>query len=90
MTAARSGFKRGDGENPGDQVRIPTAGERYGLGETSASLGHVAVQYLVMKDRGYSQPRVFNQPFLHRVSEDGSLARVHTLVLSGNLPDPVL
>ena len=90
MAAARSGLERGGRENPGDEVGIPSAGQRKGLGKTGASLGHVAVQYFVMKNRRYAQPRVLNQPLLNCVGKDGSFARAHALSLSGDLPDPVL
>ena len=89
MAATRSGFERGGGEDPGDEIRIPTAGHGYRLRKTGASLGHVAVQYFVMKNRRYAQPGVLDQPLLHCVGEDRSLARAHSLSLSGDLPDPV-
>jgi hypothetical protein len=51
---------------------------------------HVAMQRFVVKDRRNPQPRVLDQEFLHCIGEEGRCARVLTLPLPGNLPDPVL
>src|SRR5687767_3968526 len=90
VATARSSFKRGGGENPRDEIRIKTAGERQGLRKACASLGHVTVQDFVMKNRGYSQPGVLDQPFLNCVRKQGSLAGAHSFSLSGDLADSVL
>ena len=89
MAAARSRFEGGHRKDFADEIRIPTTGERYWLRETRAPLGHVAVQYFIMKDRGDAQPTVFNEPLLDCIGEDGSLTRTLSFSLSRNLPDSV-
>src|SRR5678815_2362562 len=89
LAAASSGFKRPGGKNFCDEIRIPGTGECDWLRETGTSFGHMAVQNLVMKDRGNPQTCVFNQPPLRRVCKDSSFARSFLLTLSRDLPDPV-
>src|SRR5258708_5267923 len=90
MTAARSCLERPSRKHFADKFGIPGAGQRDRLRKACASQSHVTVQDFVMKYRRDSQPRIFEQPLLHGVSEDRSLAWAHVFTLSGDLPDPVL
>src|SRR5205085_8101033 len=59
MTAARSGLLGCRCENARHQLGVPTRSQRDWLRKAGAALGHVAVQYLVVKDYGNSETRVF-------------------------------
>ncbi len=72
-----------------DELRIPRGSQRDRLRKTRAALGHVSVQYLVMKNRGNTESRVFEQPFLHGVGERRTLARILAFSLPRDLANTV-
>src|SRR5437899_723885 len=89
MTSARPCLLRGGSEKLKNELRVPRSRQRNRLRKTRAALGHVTVQNLVMKNRGNPEPRVFDQPLLHRVGKDSSLARTFALALTCDLADAV-
>src|SRR5262249_47385983 len=89
LTAARARFERAGSEDFRDELRIPGRGECDRLWEAGAALAHVAVKYLVMKNRGNAEPRVLHQPLLHCVGKRRGFARAFAFSLSRDLADAV-
>ena len=89
MTAARACFECSGGEDFGDELRVPRGRERNRLRKTRTALGHVSVQYLVVKNRGNAESRVFEQPFLHGVGKRRALAWIFTFSLPRDLADAI-
>src|SRR5437867_11814928 len=90
MTSARPCLLRGGSEKLKDELRVPRSRQRNRLRKTRAAPRHVAMQNLIVQNRGDAEPRVFDQPFLHRVREDGALAPTFLLSLSRDLADAIL
>src|SRR5215216_494632 len=89
MTAARACFECAGSENFADKLRVPGRSERDWLRKTRTALGHVSVQYLVVKNSGNAEPRVFEQPFLNGVGEGRAFAWIIAFSLSRDLADAV-
>src|SRR5688572_8182095 len=89
MTATRACFECSGGEDFGDELRIPSRSERDRLRKTRTAFRHVTVQYLVVKNRGNTESRVFEQPLLNGVGKRRALAWILALSLPRDLANAV-
>jgi hypothetical protein len=90
VTATGSRFQRAGSEDLTEEFRIPTTGQGDWLGKTGAALGHVSVQYFVVKNCRNTEARVLDQPLLEGVGKEGSFARTLAFSLASDLADAVL
>src|SRR5204863_28283 len=90
VAAASAGLECSGGEHPRDKLRVPRSCECDRLRKTGAALAHVAVQYLIVKNRGDAEPRVLCKPLLHGVGKRRRLARTFAFSLACDLADAVL